>query len=102
MANEMEHLTDRILRGAVERQVEDEFDTHAVFLTLMTGFGHAYVRELDKCLVHEDPFKKLHTQIGRRLASEALSDTLKQLHRKRRSKNFRGNIDECEIWRKVK
>jgi hypothetical protein len=52
--------------------------------------------------VHEDPFKKLHTQIGRRLASEALSDTLKQLHRKRRSKNFRGNIDECEIWRKVK
>jgi len=100
MANEMEHLTDRILRGAVERQVEDEFDTHPVFITLMTDFGYAYVRELDKCLEHEKPFERLHTRIGGRLAK--LNDTLKQLHRKRRSKNFRGNIDECEIWRKVK
>jgi len=101
MANEMAHLTDEILRGAVERQLKDEFDTHDLLSTLMTDFGLDYVRQLDECVEHEDPFVKLHTRIGRRLASNELNDAVQQLHKKRRSKNFRGNIDACEIWRKA-
>ena len=101
MSTEMVYLTDEILRRVVQEQSEDIFDSHDLIFTLMTDFPHDYVRQLHECLDHEDPFIKLHTRIGRRLASKELSDALKQLHRKRRSKNCRGKDDECEIWEKV-
>lgn len=101
MANEMTYLTDEILRQAVEEQTKNEFDTHDLIFTLMTDFPHDYIRQLHECLDHEDPFIKLHTRIGQRLARKELHGTLKQFHKKRRSRNCRGKDDECEMWAKV-
>ncbi|OHB85600.1 MAG: hypothetical protein A2Z38_07320 [Planctomycetes bacterium RBG_19FT_COMBO_48_8] len=102
MATEMTYLTDKILRRAVERQLEDEFDTHDIIFTLMTDVPREYVYELHQFRDHPvDPFVGLHTRIGHRLASKELHNTVRQLHRKRRSKNCRGKDDECEIWEKV-
>lgn len=102
MANEMTCLTDEILKQALEQHKQKEFDTHDLISTLMTGFSREYVRQLYGYLDHpKDPFVGLHTRIGRRLASEEFHDTLKQLHRKRRSRNCRGKDDDCEMWAKV-
>ena len=101
MSEEMVYLTDEILRRTVANQTEDEFDSHDLIFALMTDFPHDYVRQLNECLDHEDPFVKLHTRIGRRLASKELNNALKQLHRKRRSRNCRCKDDECEVWAKV-
>ena len=97
----MVFLTDEILRQAVEQQLQNEFDTHDFIFTLMSDFPRDYTQQLNECLDHEDPFIKLHTRIGRRLASKEFNDSLKQLHRKRISRNCRGKDDECEIWAKV-
>lgn len=102
MANEMTYLTDEILKQAVEQQTQNEFDTHDLIYTLMTDFSREYVRQLYGYLDHpKDPFVGLHTRIGRRLARKELHGTLKQLHKKRRSRNCRGKDDECEMWAKV-
>jgi len=98
MTNEMSYLTDEILRCSVEKQSENEFDTHDIIFTLMSDYSRNYGRQLCECLDHVDPFVKLHTHIGQRLASKKLSNTLRQLHRKRRSRNCRGKDDECEMW----
>lgn len=103
MANEMEHLTDRILRGAVERQVEDEFDTHDLIFTLMTDAPREYVCALYQRREHPvDPFVGLHTRIGQRLDDDALGNSLRKLPRKRISRNCRGKDDECQMWEKVR
>lgn len=101
MSTEMVYLTDEILRHAVESQPEDQFDSHDLIFRLMTDNPHDYVRQLYECLDHEDPFIKLHTRICRRLASQAFNTCLRQLHRKKRSKNCRGKHDECEMWERV-
>lgn len=100
----MNHLTDETLRDAVARQSGNEFDSHDLFLTLMSDFGLAYIRELDACLNtnHGDPFVALHTRITRHLASEEVfGDICLQTHEKRSSENFRGKVDRCEVWRRV-
>ena len=101
MNGEMNFLTDEILRQAVER-CEDEFDSHQLLATLMRDWPNDYAHELDTCTDQEDCFKKLHPRIGRKLASEAFHDCVRQTHRKRRSVNCRGQETDCEIWNRVR
>ncbi len=101
MNDEMNFLTDEILRQAVER-CEDEFDSHQLLATLMRDWPNDYAHELETCTDHEDCFVKLHTRIGRKLASETFNDCVRQTHRKRRSMNCRGQETECEIWNRVR
>jgi hypothetical protein len=101
MASEMTYLTDEILRQAVEKQ-EDEFDSHDLFATLMREQPNDYAHELNECTDQRDCFEKLHPRIARILASERFHDCVKQIHKKRRSMNCRGQETECEIWERVK
>jgi len=101
MANEMTYLTDEILEQAIERQ-EDEFDSHDLFSTLMRERPNDYAHELDACTDHQDCFDKLHARIARMVAGERFHDCVRQTHRKRRSKNCRGQETDCEIWERVK
>jgi hypothetical protein len=93
-------ITDAILKEAVRAQPTDEFDSHDVIFWISRNHPRPYAQDLYLGLQDEnDPFVSLHTAIGRRLA--ALVDIVRQQHRKRRSPNVRGEVDECEVWRRM-
>ncbi len=91
-------ITDEILAEAVQAQDRDEFDTHDVIFWISRNRPRPYAQDLYLALQNRgDPFVRLHTAIGRRLAQ--LSDLVEQQHRKRTSLNVRGLEDLCEVWR---
>jgi hypothetical protein len=91
-------ITDGVLGEAIQEQENDEFDTHDVIFWISRNRPRPYVQDLYLALQDDgDPFVSLHTAVGRRLA--ALTDLVRQQHRKRRSANVRGEITECEVWR---
>ena len=93
-------ITDTILEEAVRAQPADEFDTHDIIFWLSRNRPRLYVEDLYRALEDQgDPFKRLHTAIGIRLAG--LTAVVEQQHIKGRSPNVRGETSECEVWRRV-
>ncbi len=71
---EMQHITDDVLRRAVAGLSGPRFDSHDLFQAIMRVAPQAYALELHRCADVDDPFEKLHPQIARRLAESDLND----------------------------
>lgn len=93
-------ITDAILEEAVRAQQSDEFDTHDIIFWIARRRPRLYAEDLHRALRDEgDPFKRLHTAIGIRLAG--LTAIVQQQHIKGRSPNVRGEVTPCEVWERV-
>ena len=98
----MDYLTDDILIQSIQRQESDIFDSHDMYFTMMTDWAEEYVRELYESLgTGLDPFVRLHTNIANRMAEQNLNHIVVKHGGKRPSRNCRGKVDECQIWRRT-
>ena len=98
--NEMQHITDAVLRRAVLEIPVNRFDSHDLYKAIMRVAPRAYAFELYRCADSDDPFEKLHPQIARRLATHDLHDLCRQTYQKQISQNVRGQDTRCEVWEK--
>lgn len=96
----MNYISDEILIQAIHQQ-ESIFDSHDVTFTLMRDWAREYTSDLYAALdSQQDPFVKLHTDIAKRMASRQLNQIVEKHGGKRRSMNCRGQMDECQVWRR--
>ncbi len=98
---EMEHITDDVLRRAVANLSRPRFDSHELFRAIMRVAPQAYALELYRCAEVDDPFVPLHLQIAQRLANPALNDVARATGDKQESTNIRGLESPCEVWETV-
>ena len=96
---QLHEISDPVLADAVRSQETDEFDTHGVIFWICGYRAREYAADLHAALDDQgDPFSRLHTAIGWRLAR--LPDLVEKQGRRRSSLNVRGKKSRCAVWRR--
>ncbi|MEQ9501424.1 MAG: hypothetical protein RIT81_31430 [Deltaproteobacteria bacterium] len=94
----MAHLTNAHFLSIIERLPPGDFDSHDVIekITRTPEIAQLYIRELNDAIDHDDPFKDVHSSIGRRLAG------LPELMKVDRvaSTNVGGTDTDNQVWRR--